>query len=156
MISNSWHSYPSIYNLGHVAIKELFTVPVSVEEKIDGCVTLDTPILMEDLSYRPAGLLQCGDKLIGFTDTLNDPRLTSSIVTVASPIKKHCVVVSTNQGSISVSEDHPFLIRQLTNNNGKRWVMAKNLLPGMAIVPSGVLAVNRAQEHGCTYCYAGG
>ncbi len=30
------------------------------------------------------------------------------------------------------------------------------VIPGMQIVPSGVLAVNRAQEHGCTYCYAGG
>jgi len=31
----------------------------------------------------------------------------------------------------------------------------QNLLPGMTLVPVGVLAVNRAQEHGCTYCYAG-
>ena len=27
-----------------------------------------------------------------------------------------------------------------------------NLLPGMTLVPSGVLAVGRAQEHGCNYC----
>lgn len=32
----SWHSYPSIYNLGHRAIDALLTVPVNVEEKIDG------------------------------------------------------------------------------------------------------------------------
>jgi len=35
----------------------------------------------------------------------------------------------------------------------KDWV--SGLLPGIQIVPSGVLAINRAQEHGCTYCYAG-
>jgi intracellular sulfur oxidation DsrE/DsrF family protein len=35
----------------------------------------------------------------------------------------------------------------------KDWV--EGILPGIQIVPSGVLAVNRAQEHGCTYCYAG-
>ena len=35
----------------------------------------------------------------------------------------------------------------------KDWV--SGILPGVQIVPSGVLAVNRAQEHGCTYCYAG-
>ena len=29
------------------------------------------------------------------------------------------------------------------------------LIPGMTIVPSGVFAVNRAQEKGCTYCAAG-
>lgn len=33
---SSWHSYPSIYNLGHKAITNLLTVPVNVEEKIDG------------------------------------------------------------------------------------------------------------------------
>jgi intracellular sulfur oxidation DsrE/DsrF family protein len=30
-----------------------------------------------------------------------------------------------------------------------------NLLPGVQVVPSGVIAVNRAQEHGCAYCFAG-
>lgn len=33
---SSWHSYPSIYNLGHRAISELLFSPVVVEEKIDG------------------------------------------------------------------------------------------------------------------------
>ena len=33
---NSWHNYPSIYNLGHKAVADLFTVPVNVEEKVDG------------------------------------------------------------------------------------------------------------------------
>ena len=31
-----------------------------------------------------------------------------------------------------------------------------NLLPGFTIVPSGVFAIGRAQESGCTYCYGGG
>jgi intracellular sulfur oxidation DsrE/DsrF family protein len=35
----------------------------------------------------------------------------------------------------------------------KDWVAG--ILPGIQIVPSGVLAVNRAQQHGCTYCWAG-
>ena len=30
-----------------------------------------------------------------------------------------------------------------------------NLIPGVAVVPSGVLAVNRTQEKGCTYTFAG-
>ena len=33
------------------------------------------------------------------------------------------------------------------------WVA--NLLPGIQVVPSGVIAVNRTQEHGCAYCFAG-
>jgi intracellular sulfur oxidation DsrE/DsrF family protein len=29
------------------------------------------------------------------------------------------------------------------------------VLPGIQVVPSGVWAVGRAQEHGCAYCFAG-
>jgi intracellular sulfur oxidation DsrE/DsrF family protein len=36
----------------------------------------------------------------------------------------------------------------------KDWI--SGLLPGVQVVPSGVWAVGRAQEHGCAYCYAGG
>jgi intracellular sulfur oxidation DsrE/DsrF family protein len=33
------------------------------------------------------------------------------------------------------------------------WTAA--VLPGIQVVPSGVWAVNRTQQHGCTYCFAG-
>lgn len=33
---NSWHSYSSIYNMGHKAIADLLKGPVYVEEKVDG------------------------------------------------------------------------------------------------------------------------
>lgn len=33
---SSWHSYPSIFNLGHKAVADLLLEPVLVEEKIDG------------------------------------------------------------------------------------------------------------------------
>ena len=35
-MENSWHSYPSVYALGHKALDQLFEGPVLVEEKIDG------------------------------------------------------------------------------------------------------------------------
>lgn len=35
----------------------------------------------------------------------------------------------------------------------KEWVAG--LVPGMTLVPSGIWAVNNAQEHGCSYAYAG-
>jgi intracellular sulfur oxidation DsrE/DsrF family protein len=35
----------------------------------------------------------------------------------------------------------------------KEWIAG--LIPGVVVAPSGVLAVHRAQEKGCTYCYAG-
>lgn len=34
--SNSWHSYPSSFAIGHRALKELLYDPVIVEEKVDG------------------------------------------------------------------------------------------------------------------------
>ena len=33
---SSWHSYPSIYNLGHAAVRDIFSAPVIVQEKVDG------------------------------------------------------------------------------------------------------------------------
>jgi intracellular sulfur oxidation DsrE/DsrF family protein len=46
------------------------------------------------------------------------------------------------------------------NNAGVSKAAAKaewtqKLLPNMTLVPVGVMAVNLAQEHGCTYCYGG-
>ena len=35
----------------------------------------------------------------------------------------------------------------------KEWLAG--LLPGIQLVPSGIWAVGRAQEHGCAYCFAG-
>jgi intracellular sulfur oxidation DsrE/DsrF family protein len=35
----------------------------------------------------------------------------------------------------------------------KDWLAA--VLPGIQVVPSGVLAVNGAQSKGCSYCFAG-
>jgi intracellular sulfur oxidation DsrE/DsrF family protein len=35
----------------------------------------------------------------------------------------------------------------------KDWVAG--VLPGIQVVPSGVWAVGRAQEHDCAYCFAG-
>lgn len=32
----NYHSYPSIYNVGHRLVKDIFTEPVLIEEKIDG------------------------------------------------------------------------------------------------------------------------
>lgn len=47
-------------------------------------------------------------------------------------------------------------VAQMTNGDAnaikKEWV--DNLLPGIQVVPSGVWAVGRAQEHGCAYCFA--
>jgi hypothetical protein len=33
---SSWHSYPSIYNVGHKAVENFFDEPVIIQEKVDG------------------------------------------------------------------------------------------------------------------------
>lgn len=35
-LGTSWHSYPSIFNLGHKAVADLFSEPVYIQEKVDG------------------------------------------------------------------------------------------------------------------------
>jgi intracellular sulfur oxidation DsrE/DsrF family protein len=35
----------------------------------------------------------------------------------------------------------------------QEWI--DGVLPGVTVVPSGVVAVNGAQSRGCTYCFAG-
>ena len=39
--------------------------------------------------------------------------------------------------------------------NAIRSELIANLIPGVQVVPSGVMAVGRAQEKGCNYCFAG-
>ena len=50
-------------------------------------------------------------------------------------------------GIVSKSQNVP--VEQVRQD----WTAA--VLPGIQIVPSGVWAINRAQEHGCSYCFAG-
>lgn len=82
------HSYSSIFHLGHKSVETLFNSDVLIEEKIDGCVVPNTPILTADLKYVPAGSLKVGDRLVAFQDKLSNPRLFESVVTASRPIKK--------------------------------------------------------------------
>jgi hypothetical protein len=52
-VESSWHSYPSIYSLGHAAVKDIFTAPVRVEEKVDGS---------QFSAGRFGGVLRCRSK----------------------------------------------------------------------------------------------
>jgi len=132
---SSWHSYSSIYNLGHRAIIDLLKGPVLVEEKVDGCVSVNTRILTADLRYVRAGDLTIGDSLIGFDDKLNNPRLRTSIVTHAAPFSAPTLSVNLVDGrAIPATVNHPWLVRQKLNNNGKKWVQTIDLKPGMRIV----------------------
>lgn len=60
-MADSWHSYPSVYNLGHAAIKDLLTVPVYVEEKVDGSQFSMCVDFNGDLLVRSKGKVMVAD-----------------------------------------------------------------------------------------------
>lgn len=53
-MSDSWHSYPSIYNLGHKLVRDLFEEDVLVEEKVDGS-QFSFGIFEDGLRFRSKG-----------------------------------------------------------------------------------------------------
>ena len=78
------------------------------------------------------------------------PNPGMSIKTLQERGVKFCVcetaiTLTSRQYAISKSLD-PLQIK-------KEWIAS--LLPGIQVVPSGVWALGRAQEHDCAYCYAG-
>lgn len=135
------HSFPKIFTLGTNYIQTIFEEKVEITEKIDGCVCLQEPVLMADLSYKKAVELNEGDEILGFDENLNNPRLRRGKVTHAQIIKKECVsVVLQDDRVIEVSIDHPFLVRDLKNKIkglSKRWVEAQHLQKGDKIVDLG-------------------
>lgn len=61
MVPDSWHSYPSIFALGHRAVEDILTTAVVVEEKVDGsqfsfCLTDEG-----DLLVRSKGCVMLAD-----------------------------------------------------------------------------------------------
>jgi hypothetical protein len=149
----SWHSYPSIFALGHRAIANLLDGPVLVEEKVDGCVALDTPILMADLSYRPAGDIRVADSLVGITDRVKMPRLCRCVATIATPIVKPCYELTTETRRVVASADHPWLVAKpmnhsSTTNSRKRWVGTEALKSGDMIMALPTWSWDRSWEAG--------
>ena len=144
-------SFTKIFNLGHKALFKLFDGTVEITEKVDGCVVEGTRILKSNLEYVPSYELEIGDELIGFSDTLNNPKLCRSIVTFAQRATKHCYKIDTDKGPISVTTDHPFLVRDIqrkTKGLSKRWVKADELVRGDQVVWLGKWKTERSWEAG--------
>ncbi|MHA2265206.1 MAG: Hint domain-containing protein, partial [Candidatus Thorarchaeota archaeon] len=149
------HSYSSPLNVGHKGLSpregpRLFDDEVYIQEKVDGCVTPDTKILMADLTYRYAGDLLVGDTLIGCSESPVNTRLEQSIVEVAHPITKDCYKIATeytnkqkkpykferkiyNNVEVVASHDHPWLVDGKSNNL-KSWKITEDLAVGDEIV----------------------
>lgn len=78
-----------------------------------------------------------GDVAIGINE-LQESGVMFCVCNAALSVYSAVVAGNTNQNAADVK---------------KEW--EAGLLPGVQIVPSGVWAVGRAQEHGCAYCFAG-
>lgn len=61
-------AFPKILHIGNKQISDLFEGVVEITEKVDGCVTPETSILMSDLSYKKAIDLNIGDEIVGFDE----------------------------------------------------------------------------------------
>lgn len=112
------------------------TIPVT------NCVTPETKILCADMQWRSAGSLMPGDEIIAFdeNDEARGRKYRKAEIVVNNPGIKNCVIVSTGNSTITLSEDHPFLVRKMPYLTGDKstskyreywdWIDAKDLKPG--------------------------
>lgn len=68
-------------------------------------------------------------------------------------VSRGVLFTACNVATVKISEKLAPMAGVTPDAAYKEWVAA--LQPGVTLVPVGVLAVNRAQEKGCTYCYGG-
>lgn len=109
----------------------------------ENCVTPDTPILMGDLTWRLAGELSTGDRIVGFDEengqvgSTAGRRFREAFATVHGRVTKDCYEVTTSDGrTVVASADHKWLVNLPYVNRGSRvaWVetsaldMAKHMV----------------------------
>lgn len=102
-----------------------------VELTGDYCVTPDTQVLTDALSWVPAGDLSIGYGLVGFDEQLNQghgksAKLKPSEIQLLGERKMRCVRVITDKGEITCSTNHGFVALHRTQNN-REWRKARDL-----------------------------
>lgn len=100
-MTTSWHSYPSIYALGHKAVADLFTQPVIIQEKIDG----------SQFSFGVFdGVLKCRSKGAD-VDPASPPQMFAKAVATAKALQSYGVLVDgfTYRGEVLDKPKHNVL-----------------------------------------------
>lgn len=100
---SSWHSYPSIYNLGHRAVKDLFSVPTIVEEKVDGS-QFSFGLFHDEDGFR----LRCKSKSVEINPDI-PPQMFRSAVEYVQSIQHLLVVGWTYRGEVLSKPKHNVL-----------------------------------------------
>ena len=105
-------AFPKILHIGDKQILDLFEGEVEITEKLDGCVTPDTKILMSDLNYLPAKDLLIGDEVVGFDEELNNSRFKKSYITNLKHDTDEVYQLILSDGrKVQVTHNHPLVVR---------------------------------------------
>lgn len=134
-------------------VKDSAVTPVVVFRHMGMPLTLNDAMWQK---YRIGEFLKINDPKTSAPATRNifrDNVVMHPGMTYESLIKRGAVVVACNVALTVLSGMTAQQAGVPADEAKKEWTA--NLLEGVNIAPSGVYAVNRAQERGCTYCYAG-
>jgi hypothetical protein len=123
MAGSQWEAFNGV--CGHMHVPE-------------NCVHPDTPILRGDLTWQRAGDLQVGDEIVSFDEETvkvgnanGGRRYRRGVVTRNEPGVKDSYRITTAEGAVTASADHPWLVRCSYVTRGPRlaWIASKDLDP---------------------------
>ncbi|MDT3396575.1 hypothetical protein RKE29_07955 [Streptomyces sp. B1866] len=137
-----WKAYPGSYGANGVRLTGAqwgaYYGWLGHQHVPENCVHPETPVLCADLVWRPAGELRPGDGIVAFDEETvrvaganGGRRYRRGVVTRNEPAVKDCYRVTTTQGSVVASADHPWLVRLPYVHRGSRiaWVASRDLDP---------------------------
>jgi ribonucleotide reductase alpha subunit len=102
---------------------------------IDYCLAPETPVLCEDLTWKPVSTLKVGQNIIAFNENiqLQKGATTTATVTGTGLIQSKCFEIKTQHGVVRASHNHKFVVRKFGNHkkkgSGYNWVEAKDIKP---------------------------
>lgn len=131
------------YNPNAVPHHEMNLLYTSVRE--DGyCVEESTPVLMADLTWKNAGLLQAGERIVAFDENRSGTgqgnelarKFRTAVVIANSVDESPLMEVATEKGSVFTTSDHPWLAnanRGNASNRAMKWINSADLKPGYEV-----------------------
>lgn len=108
----SWRSYPNIYALGHRAVKDIFSVPTIIEEKVDGSQfsfgLFEDPVAAHQGALGDCTILRCKSKSVEINPEI-PPAMFKSAVEYVKQIQPLLTVGWTYRGEVLSRPKHNVL-----------------------------------------------
>ncbi|HET7565524.1 MAG TPA: hypothetical protein VFJ96_11050 [Gemmatimonadaceae bacterium] len=134
------HDLNAVVVLRHAAATLAFTDPVWAKYKLGEAVNVKDPTTHAPAERNP--FYHPADGALPFPDASIDKLQARGVMLgVCNVALTHLSAQRASTAGVTPQQAR------------EEWVAA--LIPGITLLPSGVWGVNRAQEKGCTYCYAG-